>query len=329
LLSHRPRDVPEGFRLTRRAARPTESLSTVHAGLPTPAITAAFPVMPRAPTSTGPADRKRSKNPADSHRVLLRGKNERAEFLRNFGLIPKRQLRPEAALRSKVYLKVDRVDPRTCAAARTVSVSDLHEAMGAVAGRRATLAPAMRALIQGLRMAGPAVTAACAPGDNLMMHRALYLAQAGDVLVVQAPEAGAQWGDMAARYALRKGLAGIVVDGYIRDTDELRAMRSPVWSTRVGPSSPAKSGAGQVNAPIMCAGVRIEPGDLVVADGDGVIAIPRGDAAAVVARAEQRMAREKAHHAEIDAGGELWLLHGCASAYEALDVEEIDAPWHP
>jgi 4-hydroxy-4-methyl-2-oxoglutarate aldolase len=201
--------------------------------------------------------------------------------------------------------------------------------MGAEAGRLATLAPTMRPLTDGLHVAGPAVTARCAPGDNLMMHRALYLAQAGDVLVVQAPEGGAQWGDMAARYALRKGLAGIVVDGYIRDTDELRTLRSPVWSTLIGPSSPTKSGPGLVNAPVVCAGVRIEPGDLVVADGDGVIAIPRREAAAVVARAQQRMAREKAHHADIDGGGHLWLLHGCVPAYEALDVDEIDAPWQP
>lgn len=232
-------------------------------------------------------------------------------------------------MRSKVYLKVERVDARTCAAARTVSVSDLHEALGGAAGRLATLSASMRPLVAGLRIAGPAITASCAPGDNLMMHRALYLAEAGDVLVVHAPEGGAQWGDMAARYARHMGLAGIVVDGCIRDVDELLALRSPVWSTRIGSSSPSKSGPGLVNAPITCAGARVEPGDLVVADGDGVIAIPRRYAAQAVARAQQRVASEKAHHAEIDAVGHLWLMHGCAPAYEALDVEEIDAPWQP
>lgn len=232
-------------------------------------------------------------------------------------------------MRSKVYLQVDRVDAVTCAAAGRVSVADLHEAMGGIAGRLGVMSAAMRPLVPGLRIAGPAVTAFCAPGDNLMMHRALYLARGGDVLVVQAPESGAQWGDLAGLYAKQKGLAGIVVDGYIRDTDELSAMGSPVWSTRIGPSSPQKKGGGLVNAPIMCAGVRVEPGDLVVADGDGVIVVPKRDAAQVVEFARQRMTREEKHRPEIEAGKHPWQLHGCEENYRKLDVEEIDAPWRP
>ncbi|HEX4943625.1 MAG TPA: RraA family protein [Usitatibacteraceae bacterium] len=231
-------------------------------------------------------------------------------------------------LRSKVYLKVDRVDARTCALARTTSVADLHESLGGVAGRIGTMSPAMRPLIAGLRIAGPAVTAYCSPGDNLMMHRALYLAHEGDVLVVQAPDSGAQWGDMAALYAKVKGLEGIVVDGHIRDTNELVELRSPVWATLIGPSSPRKSGHGLVNAPIVCAGVRVEPGDLVVADGDGVIVVPRAEAPAAVARARARMEREEALRPEITAGKHPWFLHGCEENYRNLDVEEIDAPWH-
>lgn len=232
-------------------------------------------------------------------------------------------------LRSKVYLKVDRVDAKTCKLAAGVSVADLHEAMGGVAGRLGMMAPAMRPLVPGLRIAGPAVTAFCSPGDNLMMHRALYLAQEGDVLVVSAPDSGAQWGDMAALYARGKGLAGIVVDGRIRDTNELMELRSPVWSTLIGPSSPQKSGHGLVNAPIVCAGVRVEPGDLVAADGDGVIVVPRSQAADVVARARARMEREEAGRQEILAGKHPWFLHGCEENYRKLDVEEIDGPWKP
>lgn len=233
--------------------------------------------------------------------------------------------------RSTVYLQVNRVDEATCALAAQASVSDLHEAMGAPANRMATMGTSMRPLIQGLRVAGPAVTAFCPPGDNLMMHRALFLARPGDVLVVQSPESGAQWGDVAAYYALKKGLAGIVVDGYIRDTDELREMRSPVWATKVGPSSPQKAGHGMVNAPVVCAGVRVCPGDLVVADGDGVIVMPRADAAAIVARALERTRREAGQRAEIDAGKHPWHMHGAAASYEKLkaDIDEIDEPWRP
>ena len=230
---------------------------------------------------------------------------------------------------SRVYLRVDRVDAATCALAAQSSVSDLHEALGSPRCRLQTLGSAMRPLVEGARIAGPAVTAFCPPGDNLMMHRALFLAERGDVLVVQAPEAGAQWGDIAAYYAMKKGLAGVVVDGYVRDVDELRAMRSPVWATRIGPSSPQKVGHGLVNAPVSCAGVRIEPGDLVVADGDGVIVLPKGDAAAVVARALERTRREASQRAEIDAGGHPWHMHGAAASYAKMDIEEIDEPWRP
>lgn len=231
--------------------------------------------------------------------------------------------------RSRVYLKVDRVAADICEAARTVSVSDLHESMGGSAGQQAMMEPEMRPLIARLRVAGPAITARCAPGDNLMMHRALYLAQKGDVLVVQAPGGGAQWGDVAARYALGKALAGIVVDGFIRDTDELAEMRSPVWYTAISPSSPRKMGHGLVNAPIVCAGARVEPGDLVVADGDGVIVIPKAVARDVVSRARERMQREEGQRARIDAGEHPWHLHGGADNYAKMDVEEIDAPWRP
>lgn len=212
--------------------------------------------------------------------------------------------------KSKVYLQVDRVDASTCAQALKASVADLHESMGATLARTSTMGAQMRPLLEGVRVAGPAVTAFCPPGDNLMMHRALYLAQKGDVLVVQAPESGAQWGDMAAYYAGLKGLAGTVVDGFIRDTDDLRAMGSPVWATKIGPSTPQKCGHGLVNAPIVCCGVRVAPGDLIVADGDGVIAIPKREAAAVVARALERAGRERAHRADIEAGKHPWHLHG-------------------
>ena len=232
-------------------------------------------------------------------------------------------------MKSKVYLQVDRVAAETCKRAAQSSVADLHEAMGRPACLAATMAHEMRPVVEGLRIAGPAITAFCAAGDNLMMHRALSLAREGDVLVIRCAGPGAQWGDVAAYYGMKKGLAGIVVDGYVRDTDELRAMRSPVWATRIGPSSPQKSGHGIVNAPVVCGGVTVMPGDLVVADGDGVIVLPRAAAPEIVARALERTQREAGQRAEIDAGGAPWRMHGGAAGYAKLDVEEIDAPWRP
>ncbi|MBO1114289.1 4-carboxy-4-hydroxy-2-oxoadipate aldolase/oxaloacetate decarboxylase [Bordetella petrii] len=228
--------------------------------------------------------------------------------------------------RSLVYLRVNRVDAAVCAQAQEATVSDLHEAEFA-AGRRGLMSSRMRPVLAGRRIAGPAVTAYCGPGDNLMMHRALYLAQPGDVLVVVCEPAisGAQWGDMAARYALKKGLAGIVVQGCVRDTDMLRELGSPTWSTHVLSSHPDKAGHGRVNAPLVCDGVSVSPGDLIVADGDGVICVPREHAAQSVERALARMRKEDAMAQEVANGAAVWDLSGAAASYAKMDIQEIDA----
>jgi 4-hydroxy-4-methyl-2-oxoglutarate aldolase len=227
---------------------------------------------------------------------------------------------------SRVYLRVNRVDAQIAAAARAVTVADLHESMG-LSGRAQLMTPRMRPLQQGRRIAGPAVTAFCWPGDNLMMHRALVLARPGDVLVVvcQAELSGAQWGDVACRYAVRQGLAGVVVQGCVRDVEQVRALGFAVWSTHVHPIHPDKRGHGSVNAPVVCEGVRVCPGDLVVADDDGVIVVPRGDARQVVDAAQAKMRREDEVAAAIAAGASAWELSGAAASYAALGLTEIDA----
>jgi 4-hydroxy-4-methyl-2-oxoglutarate aldolase len=227
---------------------------------------------------------------------------------------------------SRVYLKVNRVDPAVVEAARAVTVSDVHESMGSE-GRISLMSSRMRPLLQGARIAGPAVTAFCGHGDNLMMHRALYLAQPGDVLVVvcQSELSGAQWGDLAARYALKKGLAGVVVQGCVRDVDVVRDLGFPVWATHISPIHPDKKGHGLVNAPVVCDGVRVCPGDLVVADGDGVQVVPRKLASEVIRAAVEKMTKENAVAEQIDAGGTPWNLHGADKIYAAMDIEEIDA----
>jgi 4-hydroxy-4-methyl-2-oxoglutarate aldolase len=226
---------------------------------------------------------------------------------------------------SIVYTRVERVASALCEQARQVTVSDAHEAMGVLA-RSALMTPRMRPLNRGLRIAGPAVTAFCAPGDNLMMHRALYLAQPGDVLVVvsHSEDSGAQWGDVAAQYAAHKGLAGVIVQGCIRDTDVLEQMRFPVWSTRISPARPGKSGHGMVNTPVSCGGVIVHPGDLIIADGDGVLAIPRADADWVLQGAVRRMQREEEAGKAIRAGAHPWDFSGAAANYAAMEITEID-----
>jgi 4-hydroxy-4-methyl-2-oxoglutarate aldolase len=225
-----------------------------------------------------------------------------------------------------VYLRVNRVDADICAQAREVTVADLHESTGHL-GYVGLMSSRMQRVTPGAKIAGPAITALCQPGDNLMMHRALRLAQPGDVLVVQCQSetSAAQWGDVATSYAKAIGLAGVVVQGCVRDVDTVIGMGFPVWSTHVWPIHADKGKGGAVNVPMACADVLVRPGDLVVADGDGVIVIAKQEAAAVVKAAQAKMQREADIAAQVRSGATVWDLSGAAKSYEKLGITEIDA----
>lgn len=227
--------------------------------------------------------------------------------------------------KSKVFLRVNRVDAALCEQARAVTLSDLHEAMGPQ-GRAGLMSPRMRPIRQGTKLVGPAVTAFCAAGDNLMMHRALYLAQPGDVLVIvcQSEISGAQWGDVATQYAQKKGLAGVVVHGCVRDIDIVGDMGFPVWATHIHSMHPDKSGGGFANTPVVCDGVLVNPGDMVVADGDGVLVIPKAQAAEAIEGAKARMRKEDEIVAQIRQGAAIWDIAGPGANYAKLDVDEVD-----
>jgi 4-hydroxy-4-methyl-2-oxoglutarate aldolase len=227
-----------------------------------------------------------------------------------------------------VYRRVRRPDAGLARRAASCAVSDLYEALPASLRDAALMSPRMRPLNPGRRIAGPAVTARCAPGDNLMMHKALLLAEPGDVLVVAAAErASAQWGTLAALYAEKKGLAGVVVDGCIRDADFLLEHRYPVWSTAISPAHPTKRGPGAVNVPVTCDGVTVRPGDMICADADGVLVIAPGQLAAAIAGVEARQAHEAEAATAIAAGRSLFELHELERAYAASGVVELDRAW--
>lgn len=227
-----------------------------------------------------------------------------------------------------VYLRVNRVASSVCAQAREVTVADLHESTAHL-GFNGLMAPSMRRITPGARIAGPAITALSQPGDNLMMHRALRLAQPGDVLVVTClgETSAAQWGDVATTYARKIGLAGVVVQGCVRDVDNVIAMGMSVWATHVWPIHADKSKGGGVNVPISCGGVLVRPGDLVVADGDGVLVLPRDDAAVVVTAAQAKMQKESDFAVAIGDGATVWDLSGAAAAYARLSIVEADAAY--
>lgn len=138
-------------------------------------------------------------------------------------------------------------------------------------------------------MVGPALTVRARPGDNLMIHKGLNLAQEGDVVVIsnESDRSQSLLGAIIVAYAKSKKLGGIVVDGPIRDVDEIAGLGIPVYATGSTPGGPYKEGPGEVNTPISCGGVSVSPGDIVLGDSDGVIIIPRKDAARVLQEARE------------------------------------------
>jgi 4-hydroxy-4-methyl-2-oxoglutarate aldolase len=228
-----------------------------------------------------------------------------------------------------VYTKIPETDPALVAQAAEFGVADLHEALGPVDGRAMLMSPRMRPLDPMLAIAGAAVTVFNYPGDNLLMHHALYLAQKGHVLVMTngGHAINAQWGELAGLEAQTKGLAGLVVEGAVRDTQALIAMRFPVWSTAIHASHPEKRGPGAVNIPVVVDGVTVHPGDIVVADADGVLVIPPTHLQHALDGARKRRAKEADMRRRILAGEHLHDLLGLDKAMAASGVEIREGSW--
>ena len=167
----------------------------------------------------------------------------------------------------------------------TAHLSDSMERLYAATG--------LRPMHRGGTLAGPAFTVKTAPGDNLLVHKALDMAQAGDVVVVDAGGFCEQAviGEIMAGWAARRGIAGLVIWGAIRDSAEIRAGSFPVFACGVTHRGPYKDGPGEINVPIALAGMPVHPGDIVVGDADGVVAVPLASAEAILASA--RRIREK------------------------------------
>jgi regulator of RNase E activity RraA len=149
------------------------------------------------------------------------------------------------------------------------------------------------------RLCGPAYPVRCAPGDNLMLHAAIHRAAAGSVIVCEAGDRDfAMSGGNVCAWAQHRGIAGFVVDGVVRDIGEVRARRFPVMARGVIPIPGGKSKPGVLNGPVICGGVRVEPGDIVVGDEEGVVVLPRARAAEILRTAEAKAARDAAETLE-------------------------------
>ena len=208
---------------------------------------------------------------------------------------------------------IERVPADLVAAARRFQASILAD----VGGRRGTLGGRIQPLAKSMKLAGPAFTVEVRPGDNLMIHAALELARPGDVVVVDGKGdlSCALTGALMAAHAKAAGIAGFVIDGAVRDTDELIRGDFPVFAAGANPNGPTKGVAGRINWPVSLAGTTVNPGDLIVGDADGVVVVPREAAAEIMGAAQAKVDAEAQRIAAIRQGkrSQAWVAESLRS----------------
>lgn len=199
----------------------------------------------------------------------------------------------------RVFTRIHRPDPALVQGFAGIPVANIADEMGRMFCLDADIRP-----LNATPLLGTAFTVRARPGCNLMLHRALDMAQPGDVIVVedQADLTQALTGENMMMWAQRRGLAGVIIDGAVRDKDSIGALAFPVYARGINPRGPHKSGPGEINVPVSCGGVVVHPGDIVVGDGDGVVVIAPRDAVGVLAKARAKLDKEIATRAAIHAG---------------------------
>lgn len=203
-------------------------------------------------------------------------------------------------MKTVVVRNIKRTDPAVVKRLGALGVATVHEAYG----RFGLMKPYLRPVWVGSEAAGTAVTVLAQPGDNWMIHVAVEQCKPGDILVVgcTADNTDGMFGDLLATSLMARGVVGLVIDAGVRDAKLLREMGFPVWSRAISAKGTVKATLGAVNVPVVCAGINVVPGDAVIADDDGVVAVGRKYAGEVLTKGEKRHADEDGKRKQLAAG---------------------------
>jgi 4-hydroxy-4-methyl-2-oxoglutarate aldolase len=225
-------------------------------------------------------------------------------------------------MKPTIVRRIRRADAGAIRTLGELGVATVHEAQG----RQGLMRPYMRPIYPTAKTAGSAITISSQPGDNLMIHAALEVCEPGDVLVVTttSESTDGMFGDLLAVSARARHVAGLVIDAGVRDVADISAMEFPVWAKAISAQGTVKATAGSVNVLVVCAGAIVNPGDVIVADADGVVVVPRASAAEIARLGTDRVAKEQKTRARLR-NGELGLdFYGFRAKLAELGVQYVD-----